>query len=154
MLTRIMKPRDEREAGFTLIELLVVVAIIGILAAIAIPVFLNQRNTARNASVESDIRNVATVVETSYTQNGVYPAAGAALTTTPFGARISQGNQLQVKNNGASFAVAGCNVESGTMFYYDSANGGFVTAAPTGITLTTCPAATTANTATGTVTVI
>ena len=73
MLTRIMKPRDDRDAGFTLIELLVVVVIIGILAAIAIPVFLNQRNAARNASVESDIRNIATVMETYYTQNDALP---------------------------------------------------------------------------------
>ena len=76
MLTRIMKPRDDRDAGFTLIELLVVVAIIGILAAIAIPVFLNQRASARDASVKSDINGVAKVMETIYTDTGAYPAVG------------------------------------------------------------------------------
>ena len=134
MLSRIYTPRDERESGFTLIELLVVVAIIGILAAIAIPVFLNQRNTARDASVESDLRNVATVLETAYTQNGVYPAAGVDLTTAPYGAAISQGNGIAVTNNTSSYVIVGCNTESASVYVYDSSAGGFIPA-----TSETCP---------------
>lgn len=67
-----------KEEGFTLIELLVVVIIIGILAAIAIPVFLNQRDSAMVAAAESDVRNAAIAVETYYTVNSTYPADDAA----------------------------------------------------------------------------
>jgi type IV pilus assembly protein PilA len=126
MLTRIMKPRDDRDAGFTLIELLVVVVIIGILAAIAIPVFLNQRNAARNASVESDVRNTATVMETYYTQNDEYPPDTASLTGA--GGQVSSGNYVYVVVNAdGSYDITGCNLEADTLYSYDSGAGGFQT---------------------------
>ena len=67
------------EAGFTLIELLVVVIIIGILAAVAIPTFLNQRKKGWESAVKSDLRNYAIVMETHLTDTGAYNTTTPAL---------------------------------------------------------------------------
>src|SRR3954453_9852288 len=84
MLARIRKMQEENEGGFTLIELLVVIIIIGILAAIAIPVFLRQREKGWDAAVKSDLRNAATAEETFLTDNGTYTQAVSDLTTAGF----------------------------------------------------------------------
>ncbi len=64
-----LRRRAEEEKGFTLIELLVVILIIGILAAIAIPTFLNQKSKANDSAAESLARNAATAMETYATNN-------------------------------------------------------------------------------------
>ena len=81
-----LRRRAEDEKGFTLIELLVVILIIGILAAIAIPTFLNQKSKANDASAESLARNGATAMETYATDNnGSYAnsSVSALNTITP-----------------------------------------------------------------------
>jgi type IV pilus assembly protein PilA len=63
------------DEGFTLIELLVVVVIIGVLVAIAVPVYLNYRKGAADKSAQSDVRGAVSTIEQYYTDNGnTYPA--------------------------------------------------------------------------------
>jgi type IV pilus assembly protein PilA len=59
--------------GFTLIELLIVVAIIGILAAIAIPQFSSYRQKAYNSAAQSDLKNAKTSLESFFADNQKYP---------------------------------------------------------------------------------
>jgi type IV pilus assembly protein PilA len=72
MLARLRKSMEAKDQGFTLIELLVVIIIIGILAAIAIPVFLNQRKKGWDAQAKSDLKNMATAQETYLSDQSVY----------------------------------------------------------------------------------
>ena len=72
MFTGLMHKARDRDEGFTLIELLVVVIIIGILAAIAIPTYLNQRESAWRSAVKSDLRSVAADMQTYYAEHGYY----------------------------------------------------------------------------------
>src|SRR6266542_6999956 len=100
MFARLEKATKDKDKGFTLIELLVVIIIIGILAAIAIPIFLNQRKKGVDASIKSDVKQYATQVETFYTDNQSYPAsldygtAGADITLGSEKVTVSPGNLL------------------------------------------------------------
>ena len=87
MLARIRKAQEENEGGFTLIELLVVMIIIGILAAIAIPVFLSQRAKAQDSAAKADVSTIGKEIATYYVDNTAAPTlaltAGRYVLTTP-----------------------------------------------------------------------
>ncbi|MDX6285417.1 MAG: type pilus assembly protein PilA [Frankiales bacterium] len=131
MLARIRKAMDEREGGFTLIELLVVIIIIGILAAIAIPVFLNQRKKGYEASMKSDLRTVANEMETYFTDAQIYPAT-STVTGTPLvvgtggnSVTLSAGNTIKVKSSDAnSFCLDATSSKTTALWSYNSASGG------------------------------
>lgn len=140
MLTKLQNFRDEHEDAFTLIELLVVILIIRILAAIAIPVFLNQRKTANDAAVENDVKNVSTTIETWITeQRGANIAIGANATSTDAkagtafeavaGAQTSEGFTWEVSGSANGYCILGSHENgkeyvSSSPLTYDSVAGG------------------------------
>lgn len=108
--------RDDE--GFTLIELLVVVIIIGVLAAIAIPTFLNQRESAWRGSVESDLRNAAIEMETLLTEEGSYACGGTDQPACPDFATSDGVTVSVVSASASSYCLEGTHAElAGTWSY-------------------------------------
>jgi type IV pilus assembly protein PilA len=106
------------EEGFTLIELLVVVIIIGILAAIAVPTFLNQRVKAGDSAAKADLRNAAIAMEASYTETGSYPNALADLQAQQF--KKSEGVTFQFTGGAAAYCLSAIHTASAQIWQMTS----------------------------------
>ncbi len=142
-----LREKRRSEEGFTLIELLVVVVIIGILVAIAVPVYLNYRQGAADKSAQSDVRGAISAVEQYYTDNGnTYPPQAASQTssfnlgTSNLRVTLSDKTTLSYiySSGAATYRICARNSGGNKWYLYDSNAGGSVNAVTGTLSPTTC----------------
>jgi type IV pilus assembly protein PilA len=125
MFLRFHEAKERREGGFTLIELLVVILIIAILAAIAIPVFLRQREKGWRSQVQSALKNAATAQESFLTASptGDYATTEAELEDEGFKKADDVEALVIVTDGGISYCMTATHVnltDAADVYTYDS----------------------------------
>jgi type IV pilus assembly protein PilA len=127
MLARLHKMQEEREEGFTLIELLVVIIIIGILAAIAIPVFLSQRQKGYDSAAKSDLKNMSIAEESYLTDNPAgYSSTVSDLQSEGFNESSNVDQWAAAGTGASSYILTDCS-QSGKAWQYSSTTGTITT---------------------------
>ena len=121
--------RLQNESGFTLIELLVVVAIIGILAAIAIPQFAAYRKRGHEAQVKSDLRNAAVAQEAYFAQKSTY-FQGALAQGTPPGFNLTTGVTLTAAVGTNDFTMTASHSNCGSTTWTFQSTSGAIAGGP------------------------
>lgn len=121
--------RLQSESGFTLIELLVVVAIIGILAAIAIPQFAAYRKRGYEAQVKSDLRNAAVAQESYFAANSAYKN-GTLTSGTPAGFNLTNGVSLGAVVGTNTFQLSASHANCSTTTWTFSSGNGTIAGGP------------------------
>jgi type IV pilus assembly protein PilA len=119
VLSRVIKPRS----GFTLIELLLVVAIIGLLAAIAIPQFIAYRTRAIDTQMKFDLKNAAMAMESYFAEFKIYPASVGSISSVGFRQTNGVGLAISVTSPTTFTLTASAPNGSQPSFTYDSNTG-------------------------------
>jgi prepilin-type N-terminal cleavage/methylation domain-containing protein len=131
-----------RDDGFSLVELLVVMVILGVLAAIAIPAFLNQRRSGYDTSAKSDLRNFATLEEEHLQERDFY---GSIAQLQANGEAINLTKHVTVTvvhyDVGTGYCLSAKHASSDTTWYFDSLARGVQDPGATGCPVTTSGAA-------------